>query len=110
MSDPVKTDELSSILGFNPSKPVPATKDALGEVLGEIREERAAEAKVAAKKLLTEAAELHKKRTQLEREFRKGVEQIDKNLNKLVGQIKGVLNGRPEEKVEEPAADAPSEG
>lgn len=86
-------EQLVSILGFDPLKDN-ITKDILTEAFDELKKEKAANAKVKAKELLSKAVELHSQMTAAKREFESKINKFDKELGKLVNRLKAFANGQ----------------
>lgn len=113
MSDPKNDNspsaQLEKLLGFNPTREPGMNRSALDEVVAELAKERGEKAKVKAREFLSKAIDLATKRTKLERETKKQFEAFDKELGKLMNQLRAALDGRPApvegEQTETPAAE-----
>lgn len=106
-----KTNEdrlLGLMGGENLARQGSLSQDLFGEVIKEIKEERAKANKVKAREYLEKAMDLWKQKEKAEREFRAALVKIDKELGKTLNQIEGMLSGRPAqdeaEKEDAPAA------
>lgn len=100
MSDEKKTnaDKLNEILTFDPAKRTSLTQELFGEVVKEIKEERAKEAKVKAKEQLIKAMQLREQMVKAEKDFNNQKQKMEKELGKVMNQIQGILSGKcPEE-------------
>lgn len=91
-------EKLSDLLTFDPAKRSTLTQELFGEVVAEIKEERAKEAKIKAKEQLIKAMQLREQMAKAEKEFNNQKQKMEKELGKVLGQIQGILSGKcPEE-------------
>ena len=104
---PDNTVRLAELLKFDPSKRPSPTKALLEEVLSDLQKERDVKAKDAARVQLTEAIklreEMHKVRSEFEKQYRK----FDDQLGKILNALENSLRGRP---TQEETAEAPATG
>ncbi len=84
---------LTELLKFDPVKRPNPTKELLEEVLSELQKDRDAKAKEAARVQLTEAIKLredmHKVKSEFEKQYRKFDDQLGKILNTLENSLRG---------------------
>jgi len=88
-------EELSNVLGHNPTKEPGITKDAFAEILTELQAERKEKAKVKARETVVKAVELAKQMSKARREFEKIEAGFNKELTQLLGQLRSAVNGQP---------------
>jgi hypothetical protein len=85
---------LEDLLGHNPSKELTGG-DILQEAMKEIKEERAKEAKVKAKDMLSKAIELHRSITKADQEWRSKIAKFNKELGKVLNKLESFGQGQP---------------
>ena len=87
------TEQLTTILGFDPAKKITPDKSAIAEIIGEISKERANKAREAAKQLLTEAIKCQEEFKKIEDAFNKQKNEFEKKLKALLKTITAGLEG-----------------
>lgn len=105
------TDTLTALLGFDPSKKARLSSDLFNDVKKDFETKRIEAAKEKARTAITAAMLLQEQMAKSEKEFKQAQEKFEKELGKLVNEIKSQLDGTPasaEETVTE--APAPVEG
>lgn len=94
-------EKLTTLLDFDPAKRPSLTQELFGEVVKEIKEERAKEAKVKAKEQLVKAMQIRESMAKAEKDFNGQKQKMEKELGKVLNQIQGILSGKcPEENQE----------
>jgi len=88
-------ERLEKLVGFDPVKKTPATRELFGEVVEEIRKERELKAKEAAREQLVKAFELREKMHKVKKECDAQCAKFDKELGKLLGRLESGLSGGP---------------
>lgn len=95
------SDKLNSILEFDAAKRPTLTQELFGEVVKEIREERAKDAKAKAKEQLVKAMQIREGMAKAEKDFNNQKQKMEKELGKVLNQIQGILSGKcPDENKE----------
>jgi len=98
-------EKLTTLLDFDPAKRPTLTQELFGEVVKEIKEERAKEAKTKAKEQLVKAMQLREQMAKADKDFNGQKQKMEKELGKVLNQIQGILSGKcPEECEKEEAA------
>ena len=94
-------DKLQSLLDFDAAKRPTLTQELFAEVVKEIQEERAKDAKVKAKEQLVKAMQLREQMAKAKKDFEGQHNKMEKELGKVLNQIQGILSGKcPEENQE----------
>jgi hypothetical protein len=92
------SDKLAAMLEFDAAKRPTLTGELFGEVVKEIKEERAKDAKAKAKEQLVKAMQIREGMAKAEKEFNGQKQKMEKELGKVLNQIQGILSGKcPEE-------------
>jgi hypothetical protein len=100
MGDNKKTnsDKLQDMLDFDAAKRPTLTQELFGEVVKEIKEERAKDAKAKAKEQLVKAMQIREGMAKAAKDFNNQQQKMEKELGKVLNQIQGILSGKcPEE-------------
>jgi hypothetical protein len=104
------SEKLASLLEFDAAKRPTLTQELFGEVVKEIKEERAKDAKAKAKEQLVKAMQLREQMSKAEKDFNGQKQKMEKELGKVLNQIQGILSGKcPEENQECCEKDEPKE-
>jgi hypothetical protein len=89
------------MLKFDAAKRPTLTQELFGEVVKEIQEERAKDAKAKAKEQLVKAMQIREHMAKAEKDFSSQKQKMEKELGKILNQIQGILSGKcPEESQE----------
>lgn len=88
------SEQLEELLTFDPSRPHRLEASAFGDVVAELAKERSDAAKARAKDLLTQAIKLRETHAKAEREFNGASKKFNKELGKVINQIRALANGR----------------
>lgn len=88
------SDKLATMLAFDAAKSPTLTQALFGEVVKEIQEERAKDAKSKAKEQLVKAMQIREQMVKASKEFGNQQQRMEKELGKVLNQIQGVLSGR----------------
>lgn len=97
----INSDKLQELLEFDPAKRPTLTQELFSEVVKEIREERAKDAKTKAKEQLVKAMQVREQMVKAKKEFEGQYNKMEKELGKTLNQIQGILSGKcPEENQE----------
>lgn len=95
---PTNSDKLATMLEFDAAKRPTLTQELFGEVVKEIREERAKDAKTKAKEQLIKAMQIREGMAKAAKDFNNQQQKMEKDLGKILNQIQGILSGKcPEE-------------
>jgi hypothetical protein len=92
MSDQQKkcaSDRLQELLGFDAAKRGTLTSELFGEVVKEIQEERAKEAKSRAKEHLVKAMQLREQMEKARKDFENQYKKFEKELGSVLNQVQG---------------------
>jgi len=88
-------ERLEKLVGFDPVKRTPATRELFEEVVSDIRKEREQKAKEAAREQLVKAFELREKMHKVKKECDAQCAKFDKELGKLLSRLESGLSGAP---------------
>lgn len=92
--------ELTNVLQFDPTTEV-VNSGVMADALKEITEERNQKIKAKAKEQLIKAMDLQTKMKNLKKQFDTEMQKCDKELGKIMRNIKGAMEGKSIEEVEE---------
>lgn len=92
--------ELTNVLQFDPTTEV-VNSGVMADALKEITEERNQRIKAKAKEQLLKAMELQDKMKKLKKQYDTEMAKFDKELGKIMRNIKGAMEGKSVEEVEE---------
>ncbi len=101
-------DTLTSLLGFDPSKKPKLSADLFNDVKKDFETKRLDAAKEKARTAIAAALVLQEQMQKSEKEFKQAQEKFEKELGKLVNEIKNQLDGTPTTE-EAPAETPPAE-
>jgi hypothetical protein len=87
------SDKLVDMLKFDPGKEPKVPQSAFEEIVADLTKERTEAAKAKAKEILFKAMDIRKKMTTTEREFNKTKAAAEKEMGKLLNQLKSALDG-----------------